>query len=77
MAQVIIRNLDDEVVKVLKVKAELYGRPLEQELRKILTEAAQLTPHERLQLADRIRGMTPQRFSSDSTDLIREDRDNR
>lgn len=77
MAQVIIRNLDNEVIKALKAKAELYGRPLEQELRKILTEAARLTPNERLKLADRIRDMTPQQFSSDSTDLIRDDRDSR
>jgi plasmid stability protein len=36
MAQVIVRNLDDEVVSSLKLKAELKGHSLEQELRDIL-----------------------------------------
>ena len=31
MAQVIVRNLDDEVVSSLKFKAELHGHSLEQE----------------------------------------------
>ena len=33
MAQVIVRNLDEHVVKSLKFKAELHGHSLEQELR--------------------------------------------
>jgi plasmid stability protein len=44
MAQVIVRNLDDDVVSSLKFKAELHGHSLEQELREILKRAAELTP---------------------------------
>ena len=33
MAQVIVRNLDEQVVSSLKFKAELHGHSLEQELR--------------------------------------------
>lgn len=75
MAQVIVRNLDEGVVKTLKTRAELHGRPLEQELRELLTEAARLTPEERLRLVDRVRAMAPASFGDDSAALIREDRD--
>ena len=44
MAQVIVRNLDEQVVSSLKFKAELHGHSLEQELREILKRAAELTP---------------------------------
>lgn len=77
MAQVLVRNLDEEVVSSLKIKAELHGHSLEQELREILKRAAELTVEEKLALIDRIRAMTPKRLEDDSADLIREDRDSR
>jgi plasmid stability protein len=77
VAQVIVRNLDEQVVSSLKFKAELHGRSLEQELRDILKRAAELTTEEKLALVDRIRAMTPHRLETDSADLIREDRDTR
>jgi antitoxin FitA len=77
MAQVIVRNLDDEVVSSLKLKAELKGHSLEQELRDILKQAAGLTKEEKLALIDSIRAKQKQRLKDDSTDLIREDRDTR
>lgn len=77
MAQVIVRNLDDQVVKTLRVKAELHGRALEQELREVLTEAGRLTPEERLRLVDRVRAMDAGAHAEDSASLIREDRDRR
>ena len=77
MAQVIVRNLDDDVVSSLKFKAELHGHSLEQELCEILKRAAELTPKEKVALADRIAAMTPRPLADDSADLIREDRDTR
>jgi plasmid stability protein len=77
MAQVIVRNLDQEVVSSLKFKAELHGHSLEQELREILKRAAELTVAEKLALVDRIHAMTPKRLEDDSAELIREDRDSR
>ena len=77
MAQVIVRNLDDEVVSSLKIKAELHGHSLEQELREILKRAAPLTSAEKLALADRIRAMQDRPLETESVDLIREDRDSR
>lgn len=81
MGQVLVRNLDDHVIGILKTKAELRGHSLEQELREILTAAAGLTPAEKVALIDRIRAMTPQQppgktFPS-AEELIREDRDSR
>lgn len=77
MAQVIVRNLDDEVVARLKQRAQAHGRRLEQELREILTAAAKPTRAERLAEIDRIRAMTPPGPPIDSTAGIREDRDSR
>jgi plasmid stability protein len=77
MAQVIVRNLDDDVVSSLKFKAELHGHSLEQELRDILKQAAELTTEEKLALIERIRAKQERRLEDDSTDLIREDRDSR
>ena len=77
MAQVIVRNLDDEVVSSLKLKAELHGHSLEQELRDILKSAAELSSEEKLAIADRIAALTPRPLQTDSADLIREDRDSR
>jgi len=78
MAQVLVRNLDEQVVTALRRKAELHGRSLEQELRVALTAAARLTNEERLALARRVRGLTPANVKqTDSADLIRQDRDTR
>ena len=78
MAQVLIRNLDDQVVTALRRKAELHGHSLEQELRLTLTAASRLSPEERVAPARRIRGLTPTDVEqSDSTELIRQDRDQR
>ena len=77
MAQVIVRNLDEDVVGSLKFKAELHGHSLEQELREILKRAAELTVEEKLALVDRIRAKQKRPLEDDSADLIREDRDSR
>jgi plasmid stability protein len=75
MAQVIVRNLDEEVVSSLKAK--LKGHSLEQELRDILRRAGELNKEEKLALIDSIRSMRLRRLEDDSAELIREDRDSR
>jgi antitoxin FitA len=78
VAQVLVRNLDDQVVMALRRKAELHGHSLEQELRLALTAAARMTPEERVALARRIRRLTPADVTqTDSAELIRQDRDPR
>jgi plasmid stability protein len=76
MANVTIRNLDDEVVARLKDRAKANKRSLEAELRTLLSEAASRSSHEEFRkLAAHIRAMTPDVEQTDSTLLIREDRD--
>lgn len=80
MASVTIRNLDDAVVKTLKAQAKAHNRSLEAELRQVLAEIA-AKRKSRLELlaeADRIAAMTPKDVpQTDSTELIRRDRDTR
>ncbi|MEQ1709057.1 MAG: hypothetical protein ABL864_12085 [Terricaulis sp.] len=76
MAQVIVRNLEDDVVERLKLKAELHGRSLEQELREILRAAAPLTVEQKLALMRRSQALTPKGVKQTPAEvLIREDRD--
>ena len=77
MANLTIRNVEDNVVARLKDKASQSGRSLEAELREVLKQAAsQMTRNELLAAADRIKAMTPRGVKqTDSAELIREDRD--
>ncbi len=78
MAQVIVRNIEDDVIERLKLKAELHGRSLEQELREILRAAAPLTVEQKLALVDRAHAMTSRRTQHENAeDIIRADRDSR
>ena len=76
MAQLLIRNLEDAVVDALKKRAAAQGQSLEQSLRELLCDAALPEVARRLAIIDRIRAMAPPgKRQSDSTKLIREDRD--
>ena len=75
MTQVLVRNLAPDIVDNLRNRARRNGRSLEMELRLILRRAAD--EHEPSSLAgvDRVRSLFEGRTFSDSTELIREDRD--
>jgi plasmid stability protein len=75
MGQVLVRNLDDRVIESLKTKAELKGCSLEQELRDVLTNAAPLTPEEKIALFRKLRAMTPPLGDVDVRAAIRRGRD--
>jgi plasmid stability protein len=77
MAKLTVRNVDDEVVARLKHLAEEHDRSLEGEIRHILKEAAgRPTLREFQAIARKITAMTPpDRPQTDSTELIRADRD--
>ncbi|MCC2664631.1 MAG: hypothetical protein K0S35_2553 [Geminicoccaceae bacterium] len=77
MGQVIIRKLDDAVIAAHKRRAATRGVSLEQQLRDVLAEAAKPSREDIVADLRRIRAMTPHGPRIDSTDLIREDRDNR
>ena len=74
MAQVLIRNLDDSMVDTLKQRAKQHGRSLSAEVRTILQNAVSAPDDCALQV-ERVRALFEGRQFSDSTDLIREDRE--
>jgi len=78
MPQILVRNLDEKVVRRLKDLAKRNGRSLQAEVRQILEQASdepKLDHAEALKLADEIRRRFAGRRVSDSAELIREDRD--
>lgn len=79
MAQVVIRNLDDEVIERLKARAAAERKSLEQKLRDVLTEAAKPSRAEVIEELRRIRALSPPLPPGAplAEDLIREDRDSR
>lgn len=78
MAQVLVRGLEAHVIDRYKARAAARGHSLEQELREVIIAGAALTGAEKLAIADRIRAMTPTGvLQTDSTELIRADRDSR
>jgi antitoxin FitA len=78
MAQLIVRNVDQELVRRLRLRAAANGRSGEEEHRRILEEV--LVPEAAGDFwaeAARLRAETAGRGGPDSTDLVREERDRR
>ena len=82
MPDILVRNLSDEVLLSLKRRASGHGRSLQQELRLLLEHLVSEDDDERLdalaaarELRERLRASG--RVFSDSTQIIREDRDSR
>ena len=75
MANITIRNLDDDVVEELKGRAKAHHRSFEAELRQILSDATRLPSMDELRiLAQRIAALGSAVPQTDSATLIREDR---
>jgi len=75
VAQVVIRNIDEDAMRRLKSRAARKGVSLERELRTILTEAARADRTGFGERASAFRRKLADRQHSDSTRLIRKDRD--
>ncbi len=75
MAQVLVRDLGNDIVDKLKERAKSRGRSLEAELRLILEQAAQDTRRQGLLELKQIRERLAGQVFSDSTEMVREDRD--
>ena len=77
MASLLVRNLDDDVLKELKAAAKAYGRSLQAEIHDVLRNASARRLAETRRLSGRwlkrLRGST----QFDSAALIREDRHTR
>ena len=74
MAQVLIRDLDDETVKRLKDRAKRQGRSLEGEARLILTRAAGVGFSDARKIARQWHKRLVGRSLPDSTEMVRQDR---
>ena len=77
MGDVTLRDLDEAILSALQRRAANHGRSLAEELSAIIREV--VSPDlkaEALAAADAIRGRAPIQ-TTDSTDLVRQARDNR
>jgi len=77
MAQILVRNLDESIVKRLKNRAKKGGRSLQSEVKSVLEQAAQ-EPKVDMNSARKIllefRRKFKRRRFPDSVELVREDR---
>lgn len=82
MTQLVLSNLDPILIEKLKIRSQQHGRSLDEELKAILEQAvdtevvrevmAMAEAREKLEIA---RARYADRKFSDSTELVREDRD--
>jgi antitoxin FitA len=76
MAQILVRNIDDKVVKRLKARAAENGRSLQQEVKTALESLArQALGSERERVFRELDRRFAGRKFPDSAELIREDRE--
>lgn len=77
MAQLLVRDVPDDVAAALKKRAAKNGRSAEAELRIILQESLKPASEGFAEQAARFRHETSGRKLVDSTDIIRQARDER
>ena len=78
MGQILVRNLDDAIIKRLKQDASQEGISLEEKARRVLGEAAKKNKEQLMEELKRIRAMSPPITKPPfGWQLIREDRDRR
>ena len=66
MPNILVRDLDDETVKQIKVRARRNGRSMQSEIKSIIENAALSESRDSVVLAARIRRMLGDREHSDS-----------
>jgi antitoxin FitA len=77
MANLLVRNLDEDVLRALKAAAKAHGRSLQAEIHEVLRNASVRRLAETRRLSARWLRRLRDSTQSDSTALIREDRDTR
>jgi plasmid stability protein len=75
MAQLLVRDLEKETIERLKMRAKQHDRSLQGEVKLILQNAAKLSMAEASNVARGWQKRLSDRKFSDSSLLIREDRD--
>ena len=74
MGQLLVRSLDDDIIRALKLRASRHGRSVEAEHRAILEQALRPEQESFAVTAARLRATMPP-SPLDSADLIRAERD--
>ena len=77
MSQLIVRNVPEEIVRALKLRAARRGRSAEAEHRVILEQALKKVSADFWSRADELRSETARRKSAPSEALLRRMRDER
>ena len=77
MANVLVRDLDDDVLKQLKAAAKVHGRSLQAEIHDVLKRASTRNLAETRRLSAQWLKRLRKSSQSDSSLMIREDRDRR
>ena len=77
MPNLLVRNLDDDVLRGLKAAAKEHGRSLQAEIHEVLRSASVRRRAETRRLSKRWLKRLRGKRHSDSAALIREDRDRR
>jgi plasmid stability protein len=77
MANVLVRNLDDDVLKQLKASARAHGRSLQAEIHDVLERASTRNLAETRRLSAQWLKRLRNSSQSDSAVMVREDRDTR
>ncbi len=75
MADILIRGVDAKVVERLKKQAKANGRSLQAEAKRLLEEGAKMDMQSARKLVLKIRRSLAGRKFTDSTQLLREDRE--
>ena len=75
MGQLLVRNVEDDLIRRLKERAAAHGRSAEAEHRCILEQALRASGESFAERAGRWRRLTAGREATDRAELIRTDRD--
>jgi plasmid stability protein len=76
MAQMVVRNIDDEVARRFKAKAKAGGKSAEQVVRDLMAEHVKPTTEDLISELDAIRETTKGKRAIDPVEIIRRDREN-
>jgi plasmid stability protein len=75
MSQLLVRGLDTSTIARLKERARRHGRSLQSEVKAILEASVAFDMHEARDVSAQWQRRLAEGIHSDSTDLIREDRE--
>lgn len=74
MGEITLTDVDEELIRAIKLRAETTGRSFADIAREVLKLGLLVDVPDRVAVADKVRGMTPTTLD-DSTDIIRRMRD--